>query len=426
MHENATHIRQALLVALDLTDRNDDLWQDGWAEALAAYPSDALNFVQPDYVTAGCHRLGMDTAMTAVLVQGLTLFHRLPLLKELLWYCHYVIFAQPAYTPDGIDGWPTLSAALDPQAPLFFVYVYLSGLDFITDLHRSRQIPPAITQTTLQDMALWIRHTHQTTGEWGFEQAGWLWNHFRGHLFQLGRLQFEIGHYYLTYPLFRHRHTGQVVALARDEMRFRRDGQVNGCNGITDAQAWTATLLPGADGVTGYPIHPRGMARPQPVTLIYSDWEQVLAPKDPVISVHIPATGPMDFVQCGHSFAQAIPFFQTHFAEFSPRAFLCTSWLLDYQLAEQLNPASNIARFVQEWYLLPRVGASDHQTLERVFGLDAQKPLEQLPQDTTLRRIVVAYMRSGGHWRDAGGVILVGDEGRWGQQNYQRATADQQ
>ncbi|NJN81229.1 MAG: DUF5596 domain-containing protein [Caldilineaceae bacterium] len=289
--------------------------------------------------------------------------------------------------------------------------------------HSERGIPTEISIDTLSDLELWIRHFRQANGIWGFGEHGWLQFHFRGKLFKLGRLQFEISRYYFDHPVYRHRRTEKIVVLAADGARFREDGQFDGANEIEEPNAWTATLQSSSRGVIGYPFHPTGRAEHLSVELVADEWEQILARRDPVLGVHIPATGAMDFDACGHSFARALPFFAKHFPDLQPRAFICTSWLLDHQLTDYLDEQSNIVRFLKEWYLLPLKGASDHETFQRVFGASSTASstaeLSTLPQENSLQRAIVGHALGGGRWREAGGLLIPDVHQRWGEQIYQ-------
>ncbi len=76
----------------------------------------------------------------------------------------------------------------------------------------------------------------------------------------------------------------------------------------------------------------------------------------------------------------------------------CMSWLLDDQLSEYLDEASNILAFQQRFTMVPGGYDDDADTLEFIFRRPGAA-LEDLPQDTTLERAVVAHLRAGLHWR---------------------------
>ena len=66
---------------------------------------------------------------------------------------------------------------------------------------------------------------------------------------------------------------------------------------------------------------------------------------DPVLDVHIPARGPLDFEECKKSLELARAFFPKFYPEFDFKCFTCHSWLLDPTLCELLTEGGNILAF---------------------------------------------------------------------------------
>ena len=127
---------------------------------------------------------------------------------------------------------------------------------------------------------------------------------------------------------------------------------------------------------------------------------------DDVLSLHIPAIGPMTPQQCDDSFAEATLFFRRHFSERRFVAFTCASWLLDRQLAEHLPAESNIVKFLKRFEPLTLKLADNRQMLERVFGQSKIDPAAA-PRDTTLRRVIADSMSRGDEWKMGAGYISI-------------------
>lgn len=139
------------------------------------------------------------------------------------------------------------------------------------------------------------------------------------------------------------------------------------------------------------------------------------------LGVHIPGGRPLAPVACDESFARAREFFPHHFPDYPVTFFTCESWLMDPQLAEYLPDTSNILRFQRRFKSLrldPHDETrlrSDHDILEYVFGRGCNEPevpaelLDELPQNTSLRRAYVAHLRSGGHWCSRTGWLPLHD-----------------
>ena len=73
----------------------------------------------------------------------------------------------------------------------FFVHVFLATLPHTRRYHRKRGIPDDIARATLADLGRNVRVNRKRYGEGGLEVSHWLMLHFRGMIYQLGRLQFE-------------------------------------------------------------------------------------------------------------------------------------------------------------------------------------------------------------------------------------------
>jgi hypothetical protein len=171
---------------------------------------------------------------------------------------------------------------------------------------------------------------------------------------------------------------------------------------------WKAEFVKDGETIRGFPISPKGFAERRLTELPADEWEEILRIGDPTLAVHIDASGPMEHEACGDSIHQALEFFPKNFPEFSFRAFTCDSWLLDRQFEDHLPETSNIVRFLRRFYLLPLQGASDRQTMERVFDGPIEN-LDTAPQKTSLQRVIVGRLKRGGCWRDATGLIFPED-----------------
>lgn len=169
-----------------------------------------------------------------------------------------------------------------------------------------------------------------------------------------------------------------------------------------DVQGWLSLHLRGAIYQLGRLQFNRSYTRLDPATI-----KMLQAPfqhGDPSLGVHIPQAGPLTPEACDESFLQARAFFAQYFPDETYRVGVCTSWLLDEQLAEYLDPDSNIVRFQRRFQMVPGGRESDADVFRFVFRRIAPA-IEDLPQRTTLERAIVTHLRSGGHWRTRTGWL---------------------
>jgi hypothetical protein len=227
---------------------------------------------------------------------------------------------------------PGPSVESTPRGRYFFVYVYLAALADVRRFHAKRGIPHDVSWATLADLGRNLERDRLLLGDGGLRTSRWLTLHFRGSIYELGRLQFNR----LNVP----------AAAVADAFR---------------------------EG-------------------------------DPALGVHIPESGPLTPDECDMALAQAGRFFARHFPETPTRLGICTSWLLDPQLADYLAADSNVMRFQRRFELVGEGQNGDADVLRFVFHRIAPN-IDDLPQRTTLERAIVAHLRAGKHWRSRTGWL---------------------
>ncbi|HEU5315356.1 MAG TPA: acyltransferase domain-containing protein [Chloroflexota bacterium] len=299
-----------------------------------------------------------------------------------------------------VRDWPELASAAHPETDLLNALVALSGLPEMRAFYAAHGIPDDVYRETLTDPLRWMEHYRERSphGAWGLSPRylPWLRRHFKGEIFQLGRLQLEPGRANVGAVFYRHRQERRVVALA--EADWEEAGGV----------------------AVGTVISPLGHALDEARRLPLEEWERALGPRDPVLNIHMPAGSPMDFDACGESLARALAFFPRHLPERPFVAFVCSSWLLDPQLDGPMPASSNIVRFQRQVYLLPST-SSGRSTLERVFGRE-EIDVATAPRDTTLRRAVLGLIEKGGG-PGSGKCAIFPEElrrGGWGGELYRK------
>ncbi len=401
-----------------------------WSESQATYPN-APPFLTPDAVSENANWANCSPKATSFLQETAARISADPDLSRLTWHFHHLLFLTKTHKANP-STWPLLTPLLDKHGGAFYLLIALSGIPIIRAFHTTRHIPESTTRDTCSDIAIWAEHYRTNgiernsafvhpagQGFWGLDTRifSWLNNHFTGDLFRLGRLQFIQRPYRCDFLAFRNRTSRRVALLAKENIAFRADGEIDGNGGIYDPEhAWNSHLTSEPNRVTGTPIHPSGKALDQEITLDLNTWEPILSPGDPILEIHIPEDGPMSFDACGDSFHKALNFFPRYFSDRPFRAFCCTSWLLDPTYQNLLSPESNIVRLQKECYLFPLFCPGGRNGLTRIFGPHAAN-LATAPRDTTMRRAVLDHLDSGGYLK-SGGALLFPENLDWGTQTY--------
>lgn len=89
---------------------------------------------------------------------------------------------RPPTPPPGHDG---------PVGRYFPVLALVAALPAVRAYHRERGVPESVSRYTLADLGRHMAVHHRRHGIGGLVSPGWLTLHFRGLLYQLGRLQFQ-------------------------------------------------------------------------------------------------------------------------------------------------------------------------------------------------------------------------------------------
>ncbi len=103
----------------------------------------------------------------------------------------------------------------DPQHRYFYVQLLTACLPFVREYHESLGIPEKISQATLADLGRNIRVHRKREGVGGLGVMWWLMLHFRGVIYHLGRLQFEL------------QHAGDKIAASLNEHGFEANEKTN-------------------------------------------------------------------------------------------------------------------------------------------------------------------------------------------------------
>lgn len=222
----------------------------------------------------------------------------------------------------------------------FYFYLFALCYDDACAFLREGRCPPDVIDTTMAVMPRHVAIHERKRASVGFEPGWWLLPILRGEMVQIGSLQFH---------------------------------RVNLGVGNLSPEPWYSSEEALARGV--------GFRR-----------------GDPSVGVHIPygtALAPSDL---DATFARARDVLGAMWPVEQRRLATCQTWLLDDQLAEFLDPDSNIMRFQRRFTLLDGWYDNDVETIGFIFQT-VGVALADLPRDTTLQRGVLDLLERGGHWR---------------------------
>jgi hypothetical protein len=246
--------------------------------------------------------------------------------------------------------------------------------------HAREGIDAQVSQNTLADVGIWVRHFLVQLGATAltFEILDWSQRYLRGELVRLGALQFDL------------RPFGGPIAIDRGP-----DGGLSlvWLEGGRDADR----VDPRTGRRTGEPY----ASAPGAV--------RVLDPSMPVLDMHIPAGTRLGLAELAYAIRDARAFFAARRPEVTPVGAGGEAWLLDPQMKALLPTNAGLHAVIDACALYPSK-LREEKTIRRLFGPDVDRAmLPLLPRAlmTSLHRRVVDWLADPAHTLEArGGFIL--------------------
>ncbi|MBR3017569.1 MAG: hypothetical protein IKH57_10925 [Clostridia bacterium] len=241
------------------------------------------------------------------------------------------------------------------------------------------------------------------TGDITFDDYPWDMNFYCCCIFLMDRFYFIPYRWDGTPHAWRNRETGEVMALWEGGVKVRRDGQLDGVNGIRDSSAFETVFTETEDAITGNPVDPDGYILPHAVTLNKREWTQAIHDGDYLLALHIP--GGMGYTpeRVKRSCEMALDFYEQYYPEYRYIGFWSESWLYDPGLANILPTDRNIIRVQRQFYRYPTL-EGDAMTRLEVLGAGVDYR-ERKPKNSLERGLFAAWDR-GEKFHDTGMFLL--------------------
>ena len=114
----------------------------------------------------------------------------------------------------------------------------------------------------------------------------------------------------------------------------------------------------------------------------------------PSVNIHIPSGAPLRSEEVRASIEAAAQFFADRFPDRNV-LFICRSWLLFPGHLEMLPETSGIRQFMEEFTIADSYEDPTGHDLWRIFHTDSTSDIGTLPQDTSLQRAYVQWLKDG-------------------------------
>lgn len=307
--------------------------------------------------------------------------------------CYAVEFVQPR--PACLSGFAREAYA--------FLYTQLCVLEGRKSL-RGRGIPEAYDRDIPERMTRKQLKKYVETGDISFDDYPWDMNFYCCQIFFLDRFYFIPYRWGDTPLAWRNRETGRVIALWRAADRVRRDGQLDGVNGVTDPEVFETIFTETETAVCGNQVLPEGRISPETVTLDKNLWRKALSEDDYLLALHIPGGEGYTPERVRSSCEQALAFYDRYFPEYRYKGFWSESWLYDPGLREILSPDRNIIRVQKQFYCYP-TEEGDRMIRLEVLG-DEKADHRKLKPRNTLEKGMFRVWDRGDRFHTTGMFLL--------------------
>lgn len=234
----------------------------------------------------------------------------------------------------------------------------------------------------------------------------WLCLYTKTRMFDTHGFDFELHRFQEGYIL-RNKENGQILPCSVNQM-LHRSGLPLGCAGAEDPKGAVEACFQETEcAYLGHPVEDYRFSLEKnlyPKTV----WELAVQPGDFTIVVHIgknPDISPENFCSA-IEIAKKIA--RERYGDMRPKMLSTHSWLLCPELENMLRPDAKILSFARNFIRFPLSNASGKSVFGFVFPYGAHlRPLEELPEDTSLMRALKAHYLAGGCILDYNGVIAL-------------------
>lgn len=392
-------------------DTDPDLLAPHWEEDLASLP-DVPDLLQPEAFLPLRDYVRLDPAVDPQLQEVAAAIRANRALLILWWHCHNLLFVHLDYTGGQVREWPLLDGILGDKWGVFYLLVSLGAVPLAQQKHQALGVPDEVTRGisgNYEELVDMFRARYP--GQWGADLRVlyWLRNDSEGLLYRLGRMEYMHKPFHGRLLAFRHRRSGEVVALSEEGVTYTDEGYVG-------EDGWTASLQMDDQMARGTLMHPAGHALRETVDLPLSEWQSVLRRGDHILETHIPGGGNFRPELCRDSMRQAAEFFPRFFPDQPFVGLACMSWILNPQWHEVYRPDNNITAWQREMYLFP-IPSSGRDGLFFLFGRDDIDPTTA-PRDTSMRRAMLDWLATGQRLMAGGAFLLTEELPGYGSQFY--------
>ncbi len=294
----------------------------------------------------------------------------------------------------------------DPALCYFPLLVIAAALPFGIEKYRKRGFSDEEIKSFLFPSIIErIEKAERDNGKSGLDLLcyGWLRNYAIASVFRAGAFNITPKFFDEQNVILKNKKTGELLPLTVG--LHHRSGMVLGSRGFTDsAGSFEAGFLETEDSFVGYPARDSHTSSEKQI-FPKSDWEILLKSGDGFGGIHIPVGCDLSQENIKRSYELAFRLTNERYPEYSIKALMCSSWMLDPRLTELLGEKSRISGFLRTFTKYPT--KSNGQNIFRFVFPRKYDSYEELPEDTSLQRKIKELYLKGGCIHVYSGVVFT-------------------
>ena len=382
------NITQEYLLALLGMEKIPQKYLDKYDEFityLSSMPDDFMTHEEVDY---DCDLLKIEDDVKGMLHEGLDKINASYEAKIACHYYYYLSYIAFYSTANQLYSHITTYAI---EEYLFHSFIILAPIKWRYSEAVKRGIPYEYMEPQFRDVAHHVMRWMRTKQTGGVIRWSTIVSYLE--LFQIGTLTLEPFDNSVFWHGFKNK-DGEKIILMQENKNIRKDGQIDGVNGVYDYD-FTTVFYEDDKYYYGNPVDPYGIALKEIVKLDKNEWSLFPKANDWFIEFHVSSANPYTIENFQASLYKGIEFFKKYYPE---RNFVCVrgfSWLFSPQLKYIIDEnKGNISRIKKCGYTVP-TATGEGNVFNFVFHNVNIKP-EEIPETTSLYKGIKNFLLSGG------------------------------
>lgn len=308
-------------------------------------------------------------------------------IKRFMWLYYYIQFKTDEDFHTNIwqlDNWPLPKETEEKYPGMIKGCVYLAAAENLREWIKERGL------SELSFKAFYGRYkyiaelntvSHNTYGF--IRLAPFLYMYGKPFGIALGRLTFQLVEFADFCELYENQ-KGERIFVATASRKYDNEGHIA-------AEGYTPVYKQEGNILKAHIFNANGLLEDTPSEIDLNLYKKVLAPKDRVATIHIPAGPKLTTELVYESLTEAKKVFNESFG--GVKAFVCKTWFIDQGIRDMFSVGSNMRNFAELFDVISAEDNKNHSIFEHIFVVKPQ-PLENLvPKNDFQKRFLDRALR---------------------------------